>query len=179
MLYDGNWWLAAAHEERLEFLNGAGDCLEWAVHAEWPHPVDQLEDLIQSYYETHPTARKQAITTVWRKVLSSAPPQKPRSSGGEVWTNPHGFFNGFYWRQGSEVQNRGFLEGYLWCMQACAKRPSAKFSQGVDYYFSQISGYIQSHPETADTESIASILFRFRDLPKNSKAAHASKASAQ
>ena len=98
--YDGNWWLKREPDERSAFTDGASDCLFYVAHAKWlSRNVDDLEKQIDQYYESHQNERGALVLTVWQKILANAPPAKPRPSGGEVWTNPHGYFDGTYWSQ--------------------------------------------------------------------------------
>lgn len=162
-VYDGNWWLSSGSDERSGFLDGAGDCLFWVAHPKWlSRSMDGLDQHIDQYYRTHPGDRSVSVSTVWRRVLATAPPNKPRPPGGEVWTNPHGYYDGTWWAEGSELGKQGFLEGYLWCMRACVTDASEKYSLSTTYYARQISAYIRAHPK-AYNEPIATILSRFRD----------------
>jgi hypothetical protein len=164
--YDGTWWLAANDDERMGFLDGAGDCLESAARVTWlTHSVQSLEKKITRHYQAHPADRAILVTEVWRKLLSETKPSKP-APGSEVWTNPHEFLNGTWWVQSSETQQLGFLEGYLWCMRTCVDKPAQVYSRSVNSYADQIVKYILAHPKTAYDEAIAEILARFRDRPK-------------
>jgi hypothetical protein len=164
--YDGTWWLRANTDEQSGFLSGAGDCLYWVAHAPWlSRWVDDLRQKITSLYTSRPQDRKTPVKEVWRRVLSEAPPARPRPPGGEVWTNPHGYFNGLWWRQSSGAEARGFLEGYLWCLRNCVNGSLETYSHSIEYYEDRIDGYISKHPK-ADDEAIAAILSRFRDRPK-------------
>jgi hypothetical protein len=166
-VYDGNWWLAADSNERGGFLDGALDCLVWTAHTKPPREIDNLEEKITQYYKSHPADRNGAILSVWERVSSLGPPSAPPPSGGEVYRNPHGYYNGEFWREGSESANRGFLEGYFWCLQTHVKSPTDTYSQSIDYYWDKIWTYIQSHPKTSVNEPVAVILSKFRDRPKS------------
>jgi hypothetical protein len=164
-VYDGDWWARAEPNERSGFLQGAADCIVWTAHTKLPRDIDNLEEKIGQYYKTHPNDRNVAVSTIWQKVSTQGPPATPRPTGGEVYTNPHGFHDGFWWRQGPESENRGFLEGYLWCMRTCVNQPSETYSQPISYYFDKIWDYIFAHPK-AEHDAVANILARFRDRPK-------------
>ena len=175
-VYDGGWWLAGDSDERSGFLDGAADCLTSVAHAKWlSHSVQGLDAKISEYYKTHPQDTGMNVADVWRQMLSESQPTKP-APGGEVWTNPHGYYDGLWWRQGSESENRGFLEGYLWCMRTSVNQPSETYSRPISYYADKISAYIQTHPK-ADGEAVATILSRFRDRPKPASMTHDPKAT--
>jgi hypothetical protein len=164
-VYDGKWWLGAGSDERSGFLDGVADCVKWVAHAKWlTHDVDGLQEGITKYYKTRPQDSAMNVADAWRKVLSVS---KPRKSipGGEVWTNPHGYFDGQWWRESSESDNRGYLEGYLWCLRTCVNPPPETYSRPISYYADQISVYVRDHPK-AEGEAVADILYRFRDRPK-------------
>jgi hypothetical protein len=166
-VYDGVWWLAADPSERTGFLNGASDCLMSKAHEKWPantRPELDQESITQ-YYKTNAKDVHASIANVWREIVSKSTRRKP-VRGGEVYTNPHGYFDGEFWREGSEPANRGFLKGYLWCMRTCVKEPTETYSQSIDYYWNKIWDYLQAHPKTAYNEAIADILSRFRDHTK-------------
>ena len=164
--YDGSWWLAADSDERSGFLNGAADCLTSVAHARWlKFTVQGLDAKIGEYYKSHPSDVGKSVANVWRQIQSKSQPSKD-IPGAEVWKNPHGYLDGFWWRQGSESENRGFLEGYLWCMSTCVKQPIETYSQPVEYYADKISEYVRAHPK-AEHDAVAAILFRFRDRPKS------------
>ena len=169
-VYDGNWWLTKEVDERGAFIDGADDCLTWVAHVKgFLGTGDQLQEKITQYYETHPVERTVPVMEVCRKLARGSPVPKP-SRGGEVWTNPHWYLNGLYWRQlNYETAQQAFLEGYLWCMRTCVGKPTETYSRPIAYYVHRISNYIKTHPKTADDEAIADILSRFRD---NSEQVH-------
>ena len=163
--YDGNWWKTADRRERSGFLNGASDCLFSVAKAPWlTRSVDELDQRIDDYYKAHDKKRDMTVDKVWKTIIKEAPPDKPRPEGGEVWTGPHGYYDGSYWRQSSELENKGFLEGYIWCMRTCVKSPKENYSLSVNYYFDKIWEYVLKHPK-AESEAIADLLARFRYRP--------------
>jgi hypothetical protein len=166
-VYDGAWWLAADPSERTGFLDGASDCLLSKAHEKWPANTrpEMDQESITLHYKTNPKDVHASVADVWRKTASKSTRPKP-VPGSEVYTNPHGYFDGEFWREGSELANRGFLEGYLWCIRTCVKEPTETYSQSIDYYWTEIWDYLRAHPKTAYNEAIADILSRFRDRPK-------------
>lgn len=163
--YDGYWWLQAEAGEKSGFLNGAADCLVWTAHEKWvSHSTDWVSPKIAGYYQTHTSDRAVPIIDVWRKLVSEAPPATP-SKGGEVYASPHGYFTGLYWRQSSELERLGFLEGYLSCLRTRVPSPAENYSAPASYYAEKITDYVFEHPETENV-AIAAILARFRDAPK-------------
>jgi len=163
-MYDGSWWLAIGSDDRSGFLDGAGDCLTSATRAKWlTIDVEQLPQKVTQYYKDHPAERTASIKDVWEKLVLTSRPRKP-APGGEVWNNPHGYYNGLWWRQGSDDNRLGFAEGYLWCLRTQVNPPTETYSHPVSYYVEKIDAYLQAHPK-GDDEAVAIILSRFRDKP--------------
>jgi hypothetical protein len=165
--FDGHWWSRAEPEERSGFLNGAGDCLISVAHKTWvSRSIEWAIPKITEYYRANAASSGVPVVEVWRAVLSSVPPETPRK-GGEVFTNPHGYYDGEYWRESSESQKVGFLEGYLWCLRTQVEAPSETYSRPVSYYIKKIDAYVndfKAHPGIFN-QSIASTLSHFRDNP--------------
>jgi len=166
--YDGKWWSAANSEEKAGFLNGTADCLISNAHEKWiTRSVAWAVPKITEYYKAHPTCETTPVPEVWHKVISATPRDGP-SKDGEVFTNPHGYYDGQYWREGDDSEHEGFLEGYLFCLRTAAKSPTEIYSQPLSYYVEKINAYLKAHPD-GDHEAIAAILSRFRDKPKPKK----------
>jgi hypothetical protein len=130
-------------------------------------PIEWAVPRITDYYRTHAADDAVPVVEAWRKVLSEAPPETP-PKGGEVHANPHGYYDGLYWCQGSDLERKGFLEGYLWCLRTRVQSPSETYSRSISYYVGKINDYIQKHPKS-DEEAIATILSKFRDKPSVEK----------
>ena len=163
--YDGNWWLRAEGDERSGFIQGAADCLTWTAHEEgFSATPEELGDKITHYYKAHPQNLSVGVVEVWENVrpkegLSGSAPNA------ETWTSPHWYLNGLWWRQGSRLENVGFVEGYLWCVTTRLKSPAQAYSRPIAYYADHISTYIRANPK-ADDQAVATILERFRDQGK-------------
>jgi len=160
--FNGQWWLGADIEERSGFMEGAADCLTWTAHREgFSATPNQLSPKITQYYQTHSSERKQLVTEVWKK-LQPEPSASTHAPDGESWKNAHWYLNGLWWRQSSETEQLGFLEGYRWCMRSCVKSKSQSYSHPDGYYVAKITEFLKAHPK-GDDESVASILLRYRD----------------
>jgi hypothetical protein len=143
--------------------------MTWAAHVKGLGSGYQLEEKITHFYKTHPAARTVPIVDVGRRVEEESPPARP-SRGGEVWTNPHGYFDGTYWSQRYyDDARQAFLEGYLSCLRTRVSKPTGTYSRPAAYYVPKISGYISAHPKTGYNEAIADILSRFRDDPNQTE----------
>lgn len=166
-IYDGNWWLSVSFDERLGFYSGYDDCYTFDVKGPplsgkplgWG-PYDYVP-AISEYYERHPQDRPLSLLEVIVRIRKTASP-RPETKGGEVWREPHGYYNGQWWWQASDDTRIGYVKGYLWCYGTMMAKPSARFSKPAGTYRSLMDHYIESNPK-ADSEKLAHILFRFRD----------------
>jgi hypothetical protein len=119
-----------------------------------------------------------SIIEVWQKT---EPKQaEPTPSGGEVWSNPHWWFDADWWLGSREGEQEGFLKGYLWCMRNRVRSQDQSYSRPVDYYADKISEYIKNHEKRHDgvyEKPIADILALYRDKPASKSKAAPSKSS--
>ena len=163
--YDGDWWFSANSDTRSGYFWGADDCLVWSAHVKgfWGSS-DAFDDFVTKFYETHPTEKKLPVVEAWRGATARTRPPED-TPGGEVWTNPHGFLNGSWYRQSSYDERIGFLEGYIGCLRTYVKEPTESYSRQPGYYDDNIWDYIDTHPK-AYNEPIATMLARYRDKLK-------------
>src|ERR1022692_1739427 len=161
--FDGKWWVRADKEERYGFMNGAADCLTWTAHEEgFSGTPEQLADKISKFYKAHPEAANLAVVDVGKKVAVQPKATKSPESQGETWKNAHWYLNGLWWRGGTLLEEKGYLQGYLWCMNNRVDPKTDSYSRPVSYYQKKIDAYIKAHPNS-DDEAVANILHRYRD----------------
>ncbi len=138
--YDGNWWASADRDRREGFFWGAGDCLGWEANigpdffsgATRYINSDSFDKEVSGYYERHPSERGLRVIEVWRKVAVQMGRDTPQTKGGEVYTNPHGFLDGLWFRGVSQSERLGFLQGYLECLKGYVSKPKARYSRSVE-----------------------------------------------
>lgn len=165
--YDGKWWLLATPAERLGFLEGASDCLTWVAHAAgFSESSEILDPKITAYFKAHAEEVRTPVVEVWQRVPASFF-SSPIEKKSETWNNPHWYLNGLWWRQSSESERHGFLEGYLWCMNNGVPSPAETYSHPPSDYAARIDAYTKAR-HSADDEAIANILSRFKDTPARS-----------
>ena len=171
--YDGHWWLGITPHEQYGFLNGFTDCYDY----EYKGPdryIDYNEDqtLITMFYEENVSRQTQAVAAVLH-MFRAGPGEKPRP-GGELVKGRHAYYDGLYWRQiseysGPELEQLGFVEGYLWCHARLAHNKGGVFSKPPGEYVRLITQWYGFNRETDDVDekreptAIAGALFRFRD----------------
>jgi hypothetical protein len=167
-IYSGKWWLSANHDTQAGFLEGAADCLTWVSHEEgFNGTADQLQGRITAYYKKHPEQQSLLVAQVWQEVWSKlAKNTKPSKhpSDGETWNNPHWYLDGNWWGQGSIDEEKGFIEGFLWCMRSRVKDGAEGYPLSDGHYFNKVEQYIRSHPD-AGNKPVANILARFCARP--------------
>jgi len=161
--YDGKWWAEADNYEREGFLWGADDCERWDAHVPSSYRVPEEE--ISRYYQTHPGDRGLAVVEVSKKLAPHIRIQKP-PEGAEDYTNRHGFFDGSWYRLGSESERFGFLEGYIGCLRTYVKGGVASYPKPIHYYDDKIWDYVDTQGLKGSQEAVADILSRFRSKTK-------------
>ncbi|HVN79521.1 MAG TPA: hypothetical protein VMW38_11035 [Terriglobia bacterium] len=169
-LFDGKWWLRADTEERSGFINGAVDCLTWTARKKGFNATpEQVADKISKFYKAHPEAASLTVVDVWEKLAPRPMPTKTPEAQGETWKNAHWYLNGDWWGSISQLQEQGYLEGYLWCMDNRVVPKTDIYSNSVRYYQKKIDAYVEAHPKSG-SEAVALILSRFCDKPNGGQA---------
>jgi len=165
LIIDGKGWLKADAEERFGFINGAVDCLTWTAHQKgFNGTPEQLADKISNYYKAHPEATDLTVIDVWARVAPQSDTNRTPEGRGETWKNAHWYLNGDWWGQINRSEARGYLEGYLWCIDNRVIPKTESFSQSVSFYQKKIDSYIDAHPNSG-REAVAIILSKFCDKP--------------
>jgi hypothetical protein len=161
--FTGRWWQEADPEERSGFINGAADCLTWTAHEKGFNATpEQLAGKISNFYAGHPERVNVAVVDAWKQAAVPAQPLSASADQGETWNNPHWYLNGDWWGSISPAEERGYLEGYLWCMNNRVVPKAETYSNGVTFYQEKIDAYIDTHPSSG-SEAVAAILHRYRD----------------
>jgi hypothetical protein len=167
--FDGKWWLGVGEEERSGFLNGAADCLTWeAKEKGFNATPEELTGRITKFYRMHPKSANAPVIDVWQQIANESASSGSTDTQGETWTNAHWYLNGLWWRQESDPERLGFLEGYLWCMSARVHSDTDTYSKSPPSYKVKIDAYVKDNPKS-DDEAIAVILSQFRDSSTGAK----------
>ncbi|HME57114.1 MAG TPA: hypothetical protein VKF63_02165 [Terracidiphilus sp.] len=161
--FNGVWWAKTEAGERSGFLNGVADCMTWTAHKKgFSDTPEQIMDKIDKYYKTHPLSANLNVIDVWQKVANQLKAKKYSEDSGETWTNAHWYLDGLWWRQSSEDEQLGFVEGYLWCLRTQVSAPTESYSRSANYYCRKIDAIVRANPKL-DHEAVAVTLHRFRD----------------
>jgi hypothetical protein len=163
MRLDGRWWRTLQQDEKWGYVEGHDDC--WVSDAKnFRKRVASVPDWIAAvddYYAKHPADQDEVVHEILNRVDRPALGNRKPLPGAEVWTEPHGYLDGLWWRGGSPISQSGYLEGYL-CRQQITGRPPARFSKSIVSYRNLITDYVAARP-SRDDEKLANILYRFRD----------------
>lgn len=161
--FAGAWWVKAEPEERSGFLNGVADCMTWTIHKKGFNATpEQLLDKISNFYRVHSELASLSVIDVWRQVEDQPKASDGAESQGETWKNAHWYLNGNWWSQVGEVQQFGFVEGYLWCLRTQAPDRTEGYSGSIDSYLRRIDAFVKANPKQSK-EAVAVTLRRFRD----------------
>jgi len=171
--YDGMWWLSQSSAEQFGFLNGLADCYiyEVKVKPRYKRSVQEDQAFVTHFYRD-PSQRKIPVFDVWTRALEE--PSPVERTGGEHWDEPHGYFDMGWWVGGTEpevsLNQKGFVEGFLWCYVHKVPNPRGTFSKSPEEYVRLITNWYET-TQNGD-EKIADVLFRFRDRARPSGARH-------
>ncbi len=167
--YDGHWWLLLTSEEKSGYLNGDADCHTFELKAKprYSKSAADEQESVTNFYRDEPDKRSLPVFEAIR-IVEDEPPLRETGKGGEVWTEPHGYWDGQWWREGSPADRLGFVEGYLAC-HSRSQRPHGALSRTPPEYARLINQWYKLNEETGDVEpdrvdtKIADVLFKFRD----------------
>ena len=161
--FAGAWWAKSDIEERSGFLNGVADCMTWTAHKKGFNATpEQLMDKITKFYKLHTESLSINVIDVWQKVADQPKAGKGSEGEGETWKNAHWYLNDDWWSQGSEAEQLGFVEGYLWCLKTQVPAPTDSYSGTPNTYRRKIDAFVRANPKLGK-EFVAVTLHRFRD----------------
>jgi len=172
--YDGMWWLSQSSAEQFGFLNGLADCYiyELNIKPRYERSAQEDQTFVTQFYRRNPSQRKVAVFDAWVRALEQPSPVK--REGGELWDEPHGYFDVMWWVGGTEpevsLNQKGFVEGFLWCYAHKVPNPRGIFSKSPEEYVRLITNWYATTQK--GEEKIADVLFRFRDRARPSGATH-------
>lgn len=145
------WFANATRPEIGGFLNGYYDCLpDPAIRAlpGWSMSNSEMTDRIADYYAQHGADLSVAQVAT---AIAKASPGRTRDPHAEAHPGRHGFFDGLWWKGGSDSERLGYVEGFLTCL----KRPTtAKRSRGIE---EAVTAWYAGNPDR-ESSPIASVL---------------------
>jgi hypothetical protein len=173
LTYNGQWWSAVQPAERESFVAGYLDCYRYDLKGAAKYEAKSIvayRDRVSQYFADDRRRAGQSVAFALTTVADR--PGEKGPSGGEVWHDRHGYFDGTYWRQafatgGVEAQ-RGFVEGYLACDEQVRHGRQARSRTTASDYVTRINRWYRFDPESGDVETsrekakIADVLAKVR-----------------
>ena len=158
-----DWWISTRTGEQHGFLSGYLDC-------RFPKPdasakgyglsVRDLSSRIDTFYARNKETNLSVPQLVDKIDGPAQPPPSP--PGAEVYTNPHGYYDGLWWKGAVGGERHGYVEGYLVCLgQPIDKSSAQRLADGITAWYRQ-------HPSKED-RAIAYVL---KDILKAKKDTH-------
>jgi hypothetical protein len=172
--FDGTWWLSSSAAEQLAFRDGLADCHLWELKGslKYERSAQDDADYITGFYHANPRHSARSVYDVF--LEASTRPRTIQPSGGEHFSEPHGYWDGLWWKGFNEpelaLSHKGFVEGYLWCYSEKADSNRGTFSKTTGAYTRLISDWYAKSGN--DETKIADVLFKFRDLPGSPPPTH-------
>ena len=161
---NGTLWLRMTDDERAGFVDGYEDCYIYDSKGKQTTTGWTSNDYVKAvtaYYTDHQDLAAIAVTVVLQNLDHTG---KPRTvpKGGEHWKEAHGYYDGLWWRQSSENEQLGYVQGYLACYRRLLVASPTTFSKPPNAYWSLMNAYITQNPKS-DDEKLANILKRYAD----------------
>ena len=168
VLHNGNWWLSISTDEQESYLLGYGDCYVDSLKSKRPPYVEnrKLAQLISADYRSVKVKNAELVPAIMKRVWALNPGKNapPPTRGGETWTNPHGYFDGLWWKGGSDAEKLGFIEGEVDCFneEAASRFRFAMLASDYFKWLDEAYGLDQSNSTVHSSEDakIADILLR-------------------
>jgi hypothetical protein len=167
--YDGHWWLLLTSEEKSGYLNGDADCRAFELKKKARYSksfAEEQEDVTNIYRDQSEKRSLPAFEVI--RIVEDQPSLESTGKGGEVWSEPHGYWDGQWWREGTPAERLGFVEGYLACYSR-SQKPHGTLSRTPSEYVNLINQWYKLQEETGDVDpgrvnaKIADVLFKFCD----------------
>ncbi|HKV43598.1 MAG TPA: hypothetical protein VJT32_02805 [bacterium] len=170
--YDGQWWRSVSADERGGFVDGYIDCYvyEYKGPAGFSdHSASALVRLIDEYYSKHLSDLRESVPSTLSR-FRDRPGDTPAANaeGGEVHFEPHGYFDGTYWKGMSDSGRVGFVEGYVSCHADQSRNAGGVFKESPTAYRDLVSRWYGLNVETGginavrEHEKVADVLYRVR-----------------
>jgi hypothetical protein len=160
--FDGKWWSAADSDEQRGFIIGYIDCYYDTVRRRVRSKAitEEYQKALSEFYAAHPDKSSSTVPEVMAKLVQTLKTTVQRQPGGEVWNERHGYLDGQWWRESTERERIGFLEGYTSCYQQYVKTQRVRFSLTAEEYSERLTKYCEDPSVDHTNEKIAKVLHR-------------------
>ncbi len=171
---DGNWWRAATKSERLGYLEGDNDCDSFELGGRLlPGAAFSLhQDFVSKYYEADAARLRTPAFDVLR--MADAQIAAAADKDADAAPEPHGDYDGLFWRDTRREERVGFIEGYLACYARKSDHRRGSFSKSADEYVKRLDGWYQLSEMERNVDpkienaKVGDVIFRFRDRERRS-----------
>jgi len=166
-VYDGQWWGTIQTQEKQGFVVGHEDCFVWEGKRTRTKSLAEKELVaaLDAFYRKRGNSRLSVPAAI--KAIAGVAPwpdhPKPINTGGEVWSEPHWYLDGTWWRGGSEVEHRGYVEGYLACKTDLT---SQTFSKPAQAYAKDIDDFYARRARN-ESDKVGAVLMKLANREKN------------
>lgn len=167
--FDGNWWLAASQRERLGYMEGDNDCSVFELQGRevgWDD-FTTYQAFVTNYYAADASRRGKPVFDVLRLADMQGNAKTDRA---DLPDEPHGDYDGLFWRESFDRERLGFIEGYLQCYAHKPDPHRAAFSQSYQAYVTMLDTWYHLTDMERDVDpkienaKVADVLFKkFRD----------------
>jgi hypothetical protein len=150
LTFNEKWWSHTLSDEQQGFIYGYQDCRQ-PKNAVVGSIVD-YQDYVTHYLESHRVPDRQSVPFAIRTAEQHMKPRVPLK-GGETWSGPHGYLDGGWWGlpdRNSLFQQRGFVEGYLFCATRKVNISS------VEHYVDKVNAHYAA--KSTERDAIADVL---------------------
>ena len=160
--FDGKWWSSADSDEQRGFIIGYIDCYYDTVRRRVRSKAitEEYQKALSQFYAAHPDQSSTTVPELMAKLVQTLKTSVQRQPGGEVWNDRHGYLDGQWWRESTDKERIGFLEGYTSCYQQYAKSSRVRFSRTAEEYSELITRYFEDPSVDHTAEKIAHVLHR-------------------
>lgn len=165
--FDGKWWTSLDSDEQYGFIVGFIDCYQDTLRRKIRSraTTQEYQRALDQFYAKHTDKNSVPVTDLMVTLVQTLKTSTHYLPGGEVWTEPHGFLDDQYWRESTDKERIGFLEGYIHCYQKYMRRPQVRFSRTAEEYSELLSKYFDDPAVDHTDEKIADVLHRFAARP--------------
>ena len=173
--YDGRWWLSIEKEQQEGFADGYIACYLYDVkgNIKFEYTGQMYAPKVTEYLKSHPTEQTKSVEALlWTVTIPpNAPPARRNIKGnGEVTPGKYGIFDGEFWREISNHERLGFVQGFLYCFSTYKGIQKGKFSKPASEYVKAISSWYEVLDNDGSAindkkvpEKIPNVLFKFAD----------------
>ena len=166
---DGNWWRAASKNERLGYLEGDNDCDSFELGGRLL-PTNAIlghQEFVSKYYVADATHVRTPAFDVLRIADAEIAPVPDKDA--DAVPEPHGDYDGLFWRDTRREERIGFIQGYLACYARKNDHRRGSFSKSADEYVKLLDGWYQLSEMERNVDpkienaKVGEVIFRFRD----------------